>query len=321
MSSFTDIELLQHFDHIKERRIPDVFNALLPLRVSQSQLYRVTMPESDGKDIACVPVEPISVSDANEFARVLRPYLMPHYRSSKHPFAPRLVGAIQLDGNPEDLVALKEAIDDLTKSTDTFQTELKTLFPKMHKRQEFIRRHFKTMVMRSLYRRLHYIAAPITSARLNWVDALDRRRKIELADIRNILKQYTLLDDDVKAEMTARAERVMNHDPRHQLIHFVAERVHITQNIAYKDAVGESKRKPLRPGLPTLVLGEPPCKLGELDNYVAGQKLSSRKRDNTIHDYSVILPEIGVYQRRLTDKEWAEKQARLQERSHPHAKP
>lgn len=303
MSSFDDHEILTTFDALREQYIPNVIDKLSQCQLAQSCVYRYTMPESN-TDIAHVGVTEVNEALISELGKMLRP----HYRSDREPFPPRLVGTLRFTGTPSQTNAAILAIEELNAQKDNLKRYLAECFPQMHKRTTFIRNHFKSMTMRSVYRHLPLAPLPVKSVTMTWADKNQRGRFIEAVDIGTILKQHPNLDVIERVEMEARANTIMSHSERYQLVQFVPVRVHVKQSVFLKHN-DKSERKTLRPGLPLIAFGDDPIRLKPLGDYHVGARKPTMQREQHRHHYEPILPSIGLYQRRKTDAEWLAEQS------------
>lgn len=306
MDSYDDIDLIKLFDAIRDDYIPKTLAALAPLTLKYASVYSFEIPPATDKPtISFVPVNAVNITNTVQAVAALGKHLSPHTRTDSMPYPPRLVGVLQFDGEKKELKLAQDAIANLNNAKQRFGDSLKTLYPKMHKRTAFIKRHLNAISTRSIHRQLHCVDSACTSTSLIWADKHKRTVFCELEDVRSILAgHYYKFSPDKQNEKMAIVHKRMSNSPCHQLVLKVAERVHPVQYVSIKSNQ-QSKRSNMRPGLPLIVLGGQDLKPTSLSDYQVD--VDETASTTLRYNYASILPEIGLYQRKLTDKEWAKK--------------
>lgn len=298
------LQSLRIFDELVDQAIPKLMEALGKLDCINTSLFSFSMPEKNA-NVESVQVTDLSALTFAEQFISLHDALKPHYRSEDYPFPRRLVGYIQLFGEDELVKAAKSAATRVNLLKNQFGVSLKQDFPKMHERTRFIRKQFKTLSTRSVHRLLIIEDESVRKISLSWSDKNKKAPFVSLDDVKKILMVHYPMSPGIQAQKLKMVEARMSHHQRDRLIHFTDVRVHVVQYITRSST--PRIRKGYRPGLPVLIFGQqtlPPCQLNDF----AIDMPKSHQNDTHRYTYSPILPEIGLFQRRLTEQEWREKE-------------
>lgn len=289
---YTD-DIIETYDQLVNEAIPDFLAIAQQCDIGVCELYFSAMPEEK----AVVTHVEVTTIDQSQIWTALSDALKPHYRSDDHPFTPRLNGQIQLHGIYQDK-AMKAALK-INELKTRFGDLLKDQYPKMHTRVAYLRKNFDNLAAKSVHRQLIIGDQQVQKSSLHWSENNPKSIIVEYEDIRNILS-YSCDSNKVDALLKAVDSR-MSHDSTYRFIHILNVRVHPVHVV--KTAQDTSyKRQSHRAGLPLLIFGNQSLPSCEFGHYTFGME---RKRQNNKpkHRYFEILPEFGLYQRKLTSQE------------------
>ncbi len=303
-----EIEPLTIFDELVDQAIPSFLEALAKCDLVQAPLFECDMPEKLAV-FESVDVKRLEVTSIEDAITHLRPALKPHYRSELHPFPTRLVGFIQVTGDPADLKAAYDSALRINKLKSDFGTSLKELFPKMHQRTKFIRDQFKTMSTRSIHRQLIIGGDNVTRFALTWCTSNKKAVTVERKDIEELLKRHSFTNELTLNDAKKIIDQRMSHHERTVLIHVTEERAHILATMTTL-VNGNKERSQHRPGLPLIIFGDQPVKPCTLADYQSDYVTAKNNRNAKYH-YHMIFEPIGLLQRELSEQEWQKKNKRV----------